>query len=113
MLGTADVFENLGVGAYNGAGQLIQNVDYLAAAGSIVSVEARHAATIALLTRGFGRDAAGGKNVDRKGLDEALNASSGAQGRRTVHRDAVHRQFAGLRRDDHDHPGQFHPRHHR
>ena len=73
VLGTADVFENLGVGAYNGAGKLIQNVDYLAAAGSIVSVEARHAATIALLTRGFGRDAAGGKNVDLKGLDKALD----------------------------------------
>jgi len=72
VLGTADTFENLGVGAYNGAGKLIQNVDYLAAAGSIVSVEARHAATIALLTRGFGRDAAGGKHVDFKGLDEAL-----------------------------------------
>jgi hypothetical protein len=72
VLGTADVFENLGVGAYNGAGKLIQNVDYLAAAGSIVSVEARHATTIALLTRGFGKDAAGGKNVDRKGLDKAL-----------------------------------------
>lgn len=72
VLGTADVFENLGVGAYNGAGKLIQNVDYLAAAGSIVSVEARHAATIALFLHGFGRDAAGGKNVDLKGLDKAL-----------------------------------------
>jgi hypothetical protein len=72
VLGTADVFENLGVGAYNGAGKLIQNVDYLAAAGSIVSVEARHAATIALLLRGFGAEAAGGKNVDLKGLDKAL-----------------------------------------
>ena len=72
VLGTADVFENLGVGAYNGAGKLIQNVDYLAAAGSIVSVEARHAATIALLLRGYGREAAGGKNVDFKGLDKAL-----------------------------------------
>lgn len=76
VLGTADVFENLGVGAYNGAGKLLQNVDYLAAAGSIVSVEARHAATIALLTRGFGRDAAGGKNVDLKGLDKALEPAT-------------------------------------
>ena len=72
VLGTADVFENLGVGAYNGAGHLIQNVDYLAVAGSIVSVEARHAATIALFLKGYGRDAAGGKNVDAKGLDAAL-----------------------------------------
>lgn len=72
VLGTADVFENLGVGAYNGAGKLIKNVDYLAAAGSIVSVEARHASTIALLLHGFGKEAAGGKNVDLKGLDKAL-----------------------------------------
>jgi hypothetical protein len=72
VLGTADTFENLGVGAYNGAGKLIENVDYLAAAGSIVSVEARHASTIALLLHGFGKDAAGGKNVDLKGLDKAL-----------------------------------------
>jgi hypothetical protein len=75
VLGTADVFENLGVGAYNGAGKLIENVDYLAVAGSIVSVEARHAATLALLLKGFGRDAAGGKNVDGKGLDKALEPS--------------------------------------
>ncbi|WP_201788040.1 ferritin-like domain-containing protein [Devosia insulae] len=72
VLGTADVFENLGVAAYNGAGQLIQNVDYLAVAGSIVSVEARHAATIAELLSGFGKAAAGGKNVNSKGLDGAL-----------------------------------------
>jgi hypothetical protein len=73
VLGTADVFENLGVGAYNGAGHLIKNVAYLAAAGSIVSVEARHAATIAELLHGYGRDAVGGKNVDIKGLDAALS----------------------------------------
>jgi hypothetical protein len=71
VLGTADVFENLGVAAYNGAGPLIQNVDYLAAAGSIVSVEARHAATIAVMTRGFNSKAVGAGSVDRKGLDDA------------------------------------------
>ncbi|MEO6012656.1 MAG: ferritin-like domain-containing protein [Devosia sp.] len=75
VLGTADVFENLGVAAYNGAGKLIENVDYLAVAGSIVSVEARHASTIALLLHGFGKEAAGGKNVDFKGLDGALPPS--------------------------------------
>lgn len=73
VLGTADVFENLGVAAYNGAGQLIKNVAYLAAAGSIVSVEARHAAAIAELLYGAGAKAAGAGHVDMKGLDGALS----------------------------------------
>ncbi|HEV8083077.1 MAG: ferritin-like domain-containing protein [Chitinophagaceae bacterium] len=46
VLGTAKAFEDLGVSAYNGAGQFIVNPDYLTAAGKIVSVEARHAALI-------------------------------------------------------------------
>lgn len=46
VLGAAMAFEDLGVGAYNGAGVRISNVDYLLIAGKIVSVEARHAAYI-------------------------------------------------------------------
>lgn len=46
VLDTAISFEDLGVSAYNGAGHLLKNVDYLSAAGKIVSVEARHAATL-------------------------------------------------------------------
>lgn len=46
VLGTAKAFEDLGVSAYNGAGWLIKDVNYLALAGKIVSVEARHAAII-------------------------------------------------------------------
>jgi len=46
VLGTAKAFEDLGVSAYNGAGKLISNADYLTLAGKIVSVEARHAAYI-------------------------------------------------------------------
>jgi len=72
VLGTADVFENLGVAAYNGAGQLITNPDYLVAAGSIVSIEARHAAAIADLLKPFSAEAVGRGNVDGKGLDGAL-----------------------------------------
>jgi rubrerythrin len=48
FLKTANVLEDAGVSAYNGAGPLIKSVDVLAAAGSIVQVEARHASLIRL-----------------------------------------------------------------
>ncbi|HET9502478.1 MAG TPA: ferritin-like domain-containing protein [Hymenobacter sp.] len=46
VFGTAKAFEDLGVAAYNGAGQYITSPGYLFLAGKIVSVEARHAAII-------------------------------------------------------------------
>jgi hypothetical protein len=46
VLTAARGFEDLGVEAYDGAGYLIQNPEYLTLAGKIVSVEARHAALI-------------------------------------------------------------------
>ncbi len=46
VLNTAKAFEDLGVSAYNGAGYLIKDANYLLLAGKIVSVEARHAALI-------------------------------------------------------------------
>lgn len=46
VLNAARTFEDLGVAAYNGAGQYLSNVDNLVLAGKIVSVEARHAAVI-------------------------------------------------------------------
>ncbi len=49
FLKLAYVLENTGVGAYNGAGPALTNKQLLAAAGSIVQVEARHAAAIGLL----------------------------------------------------------------
>ncbi len=49
FLTTAVVFEDLGVGAYNGAGPSIKSKEVLAAAGSIVQVEARHAGVVRLL----------------------------------------------------------------
>lgn len=46
VLAAARDFEDLGVAAYNGAGQYITVPDYLVLAGKIVSVEARHASVI-------------------------------------------------------------------
>jgi rubrerythrin len=49
FLKLAQTFEDTGVSAYNGAGPMIKSKDLLAVAGSIVQVEARHAARIRLL----------------------------------------------------------------
>ena len=46
FLKLAQTFEDTGVSAYNGAAPSIQSKKLLAAAGSIVQVEARHAAAI-------------------------------------------------------------------
>jgi hypothetical protein len=67
VLATAKAFEDLGVSAYNGAGRLIEDVNYLALAGKIVSVEARHAALIRdLISNGSFAD---NSVVDTNGLD--------------------------------------------
>lgn len=71
VLTTAMTFEDLGVAAYNGAGKLIENGDYLLAAGRIVSVEARHAAAIRDLLNPDSVAFAGDDVVDENGLDVA------------------------------------------
>jgi serine-rich repeat adhesion-like glycoprotein len=48
FLKLAQTFEDTGVSAYNGAAPAIKSKEILAAAGSIVQVEARHAAAIRL-----------------------------------------------------------------
>lgn len=49
FLALAQTLEDTGVSAYNGAGPAIKSKEILAAAGSIVQVEARHAALIRTL----------------------------------------------------------------
>lgn len=49
FLKLAQTLEDTGVGAYNGAAPAIKSPEVLAAAGSIVQIEARHAAVIRLL----------------------------------------------------------------
>jgi hypothetical protein len=49
FLALASVLENAGVGAYNGAAPSLKSKQVLASAGSIVQIEARHAAAIDLL----------------------------------------------------------------
>ena len=51
ILNTAVSLEDTGVHAYNGAGTSIKNPTYLIAAGSIVSIEARHAAGVRSLLK--------------------------------------------------------------
>ncbi len=52
ILNSAVTLEDLGVHAYNGAGTSLKNPTYILAAGSIVSVEGRHAAGVrSLLSR--------------------------------------------------------------
>lgn len=46
VLQTARILEDMAVSAYNGAGQLIEDPQYLLLAAKIASVEARHAACI-------------------------------------------------------------------
>ena len=69
VLGTAQVFEDLGVSAYNGAGNYIQNDAYLTLAGKIVSVEARHASIVSGLLEANAIASDG--QIDANGLDKA------------------------------------------
>ena len=71
MLSLAVKLEETGVGAYNGAAPLIQSADLLAAAGSIVQVEARHAGALRELAGQDPAPAAFDKALSR---DEVLKA---------------------------------------
>ena len=70
MLNLSRSFEDMGVSALNGAGPLLRNPIFLAAAGSIVSVEARQVAIIRDLMNPLGKSFAGDDVVDRAGLEQ-------------------------------------------
>lgn len=73
VLQTANLFEDLGVAAYNWAGQLLADGRNLSTVGKIVSVEARHAATIRELLAPNSRLFAGDDLVDpATGLEKAM-----------------------------------------
>lgn len=76
VLGTAKLFEDTGVAAYNGAGNLIKNKAYLLLAGKIVSVEARHASVIRDLLNPKSADFAGDDVVDSDGFDKAIDPAT-------------------------------------
>lgn len=73
VLTAAKTFEDLGVAAYNGAGQFLESADLLLIAGKIVSVEARHAAAIRDLINPNSVDFAGDDLIDANGLERTLN----------------------------------------
>jgi serine-rich repeat adhesion-like glycoprotein len=64
FLKLAQTFEDTGVSAYNGAAPMIKSKEVLTAAGSIVQVEARHAAAIRLQNK---------EEPAPAGFDEPLN----------------------------------------
>ena len=68
VLATSKALEDTGVAAYNGAGRLLTNPDYLLLAGKIVSVEARHASAIRSLINPNSNDFAG---------DDVINTTTG------------------------------------
>ena len=71
FLKLAQTFEDTGVSAYNGAAPQIESKDVLAAAGSIVQIEARHAAAIRSLNGAPITDTAFDKPLQ---MDQVLKA---------------------------------------
>jgi hypothetical protein len=74
FLKLASTLENTGVGAYNGAAPMLSNKQVLAAAGSIVQIEGRHAAAIDLL---IGKSPTPNQGFDRPLTKEEVLAAAG------------------------------------
>jgi rubrerythrin len=72
FLKLAQTFEDTGVSAYNGAAPMIKSKEVLTAAGSIVQVEARHAAAIRLQNKEEPAPAAFDTPLDEKQVLKAI-----------------------------------------
>jgi hypothetical protein len=72
FLKLAQTFEDTGVSAYNGAAPMIDSAEVLGAAGSIVQVEARHAAAIRLLNGQPITDGAFDKPLEQQAVLDAV-----------------------------------------
>ena len=68
----AITLEDTGVSAYNGAAPMIESTEVLAAAGSIVQIEARHAAAMRFLGGMPPTDGAFDKTLDKAAVLEAV-----------------------------------------
>jgi hypothetical protein len=72
FLKLAQTFEDTGVSAYNGAAPMIDSTEVLGAAGSIVQIEARHAAAIRLLNGNPPADSGFDKPLEMQAVLDAV-----------------------------------------
>ena len=77
ILNTAVTLEDVGVHAYNGAGPSLTNPTFILAAGSIVSVEARHAAGVRALLGKSTTEPDSDRLVKDANLNSTLNPFKG------------------------------------
>ena len=77
ILNTAVTLEDVGVHAYNGAGPSLTNPTFILAAGSIVSVEARHAAGVRALLGKSTTESDSDRLINDANLNSSLNPFKG------------------------------------